>query len=97
MPNRSAVIAGNKENISPQAKNTTLDSSTNITGLVIVCSNAYTEMPSSTKAMNMAFSRPIRSEIQPQKGRVMPLTMRFNWMASTKADMPQAMITLSTP
>src|SRR5258707_2902815 len=33
-------------------------------------------MPSSMKAMNIVFSRPIWSETQPKKGRVIPLSTR---------------------
>jgi MFS family permease len=61
---------GNSEKISPQAKNTRLDNSTNITGLLIVYTQAQIARPSIRKAVNMAFSRPIWSEIQPQSGLV---------------------------
>ena len=46
--------------------------------------------------MNMAFSRPMWSEIQPHSGRVTPFTMRFNWIARIEAERPQATMTLST-
>ena len=38
--------------------------------------SAQMPTPSMPKAMNMVFSRPIMSEIQPKNGRVRPLRMR---------------------
>ncbi|MGO9476208.1 MAG: hypothetical protein ACLPWS_22830, partial [Rhodomicrobium sp.] len=43
--------------------------------------------PSSVKAMAMVFSRPIRSDTQPKKGRVKPLVMRSKVKAAGMAAM----------
>ena len=42
-------------------------------------------MPSMPKAMNMVFSRPIMSEIQPKNGRVRPLRTRSMVAANVTA------------
>ncbi len=42
-------------------------------------------MPSMPNAMNMVFSRPIMSEIQPKKGRVRPLRTRSMVAANVTA------------
>ncbi|GJE73032.1 hypothetical protein CHKEEEPN_4594 [Methylorubrum podarium] len=44
-------------------------------------------MPSIEKAMNIVFSRPIRSEIQPKSGREMPFMMRSSIRAKGSAAM----------
>src|SRR6478672_5117755 len=65
----SVRVDGNSEKISPQPKNTTPDSSTNSTALSRVSSHNAMATPSSAKAKNIVFSRPILSETQPNSGR----------------------------
>ena len=55
-----------------------------------------TAMASRVNAMNIVFSRPMWSDTQPQNGRVKPLRTRSTSMASTTADIPNAIVTWST-
>ena len=71
-------MEGNKEKILPQAKKHRPDNTTNHTGRPMSLQQRKYRDASITKAINMAFSRPIWSETQPQRGRVKPFTMRFN-------------------
>ena len=91
-PNVSVRVDGNSEKISPQPKNTTPESSTNQSGSLRVTSHRVIAAASSEKAMNIVFSRPIRSETHPKNGRVSPLVMRSTVSASGSAAMPHTVI-----
>lgn len=72
----------------PQPKNTTPESRTNSSGSSRHASQSIIATPSSAKAINMVCSRPKRSEINPNSGRVKPLVKRSIVNASGSAAMP---------
>ena len=83
------MIAGNKEKISPQAKNTTLDSSTNRSGLVIVCSKHHTPMPSSTegKEHGILAADTVGDQSPERPGNA--IDNAVNWMANQALTCPR--------
>src|SRR6266852_5011974 len=92
----SVQVAGNNAKISPQAKNTNPDNSTNRIGLSANKSSAQMLMPSIRKAMNIVFSRPIWSDIQPKNGRDTPLSTSPTDSAKLSAGMVSPRIDTAT-
>src|ERR1051326_1287726 len=88
-PNVSVSVDGNSENISPQPKNTTPDINANSSALSRTPNISSTATASSENAISMVFSRPIRSDTKPKKGRVRPLVIRSNVRANGSAAMPK--------
>src|ERR1700688_2181554 len=88
-PKVSVSVEGKSENISPQPKKTRPEKRTNSKVTSRVSNHRVIAIASSPKAMNMGFSRPIRSDTQPKNGRVNPLVTRSSVKASGNAPIPK--------
>ena len=88
----SVSVEGNSEKISPQPRNTTPDSSTKSVGSPRRASHKVIAAASRAKAMNIVGSRPMRSEIYPNSGRVRPFVKRSRVSANGNAARPNTTV-----